>query len=232
MSLSKLTGGLTIDHRRGTLVDWNLCFSADGRSSGRNFRSGTPAFMAPTLLSDERVTRRTLAHDMESFFAVIIWIASLDYDSISRFQNKPLVSILVDGKKARTDIAHAKESWFKIAENFKNSIIDNLEEPYLLDVDFVECLTELRKILYSSNFDENAYLASLRNKVEAKQKENPNPIDPDPMKEDVFRKCMKAIDEYLGDTKGCKEIEDINSLALVSHSQTSESVEEGMDGSG
>ena len=36
---------------------------------------------------------------------------------------------------------------------------------------------------------------------------------------------------YLGETKGIKEIELIDSLASVSHSQTSESVREGEDGS-
>src|SRR5947208_15295507 len=75
---SELTGGLTWE---GTIIDWNLCFNADGTSSGRTFKSGTPAFMAPILLKDEQIPRRTLSLDMESFFAVIIWIATLDKEN-------------------------------------------------------------------------------------------------------------------------------------------------------
>jgi len=52
------------------------------------------------------------------------------------------------------------------------------------------------------------------------------------MKEDLFQKCIKAINKYLGDMKGSKEIEEINSLVLASYSQTSESDREGEDGSG
>src|SRR2546430_16677465 len=83
-----LTGGLTDKDRSGTLIDWNLCFNARGESSNRTFRSGTPAFMAPVLLDDKPIPRRTLAYDMESFFAVIIWIASLDYADEAAFRAK------------------------------------------------------------------------------------------------------------------------------------------------
>jgi hypothetical protein len=74
--------GLTYKDRSGTLIDWNLCFNARGESSNRVFRSGTPAFMAPGLLGDTKIPRRTLSHDMESFFAVIIWIATFTYDAL------------------------------------------------------------------------------------------------------------------------------------------------------
>src|SRR5271155_5956902 len=98
---SELTGGLTYEDRRGILVDWNLCFTADGTSSSRSFRSGTPAFMAQDLLMDERkLPRRTLGHDMESFFAVIIWIASLDFESEKAFLRKPLAELLLDNTKS------------------------------------------------------------------------------------------------------------------------------------
>ena len=209
---SELTGGLTYNDRRGTLVDWNLCFSADGTSS-RNFRSGTPAFMAPVLLANDPIARRNLAHDMESFFAVIIWIASLDYFDEIAFQAKPLASILLDRKKDPMDIAYAKYVWFEQPEEFQMSIIQHLEPVYYDDIDFIKCLITLRRILYSTSYNEEAYLISLRNKSKEKERE-----DPDPMKEDLFRKCMEAIDVYLGDTKGSKEIEHINSLASASHS--------------
>jgi hypothetical protein len=114
-----LTGGLTYKDRRGTLIDWNLCFNARGESSDRAFRSGTPAFMAPILLDDEvHINRRTLGHDMESFFAVIIWIASLNYADEAAFQAKPLAIMMLDKKKTPTEIASIKDSWFKVPENF------------------------------------------------------------------------------------------------------------------
>jgi hypothetical protein len=112
-----LTGGLTHKDRSGTLIDWNLCFNAHGNSSNSAFKSGTPAFMAPVLLDDEKISLRTLGHDMESFFAVIIWIATLNYDDEAAFQVKPL-AIAILAKKTPMDIVYAKDSWFKIPENF------------------------------------------------------------------------------------------------------------------
>jgi len=217
---SKLTGKLTSKDRCGTLIDWNLCFSANGTSSSRAFRSGTPAFMAPILLSDDTIPRRTLAHDMESFFAVIIWIASLDYDDHVAFQAKPLAATLLNRKTDVIHIANAKKVWFQHSKEFYKSIIRHLEEVYYLDSDFVRCLFQLRGILYPpDDFDEEAYLIDGENK--AKEKE-----DPDQMKEGLFRECMQAIDKYLGETKGIDEIKEINSPASASHSQTLESVGE------
>ena len=176
--------------------------------------------MAPVLLSGETIPRRTLAHDMESFFAVIIWIASLDYHDHVAFQAKPLAANLLNRNTEAIHIANAKKVWFQNPGEFHRSIITHLEEVYYLDSDFRKCLIQLRKILYPpDDFDEEAYLIDGENK--AKEKE-----DPDQMKEGLFRECMKAIDTYLGEKRGIKEIEFINSLASASHSQTSESVGE------
>src|SRR5213082_2486920 len=114
-----LTGGLTDKDRSGTLIDWNLCFNVRGESSNRAFRSGTPAFMAPVLLEDKPIPRRTLAHDMESFFTVIIWIATLNYFDEAAFQAKPLAKAMLDKKKTPEDIVYAKESWFKNRKSFR-----------------------------------------------------------------------------------------------------------------
>src|SRR3954454_20843198 len=103
-----LTEGLTYEDWRGTLIDWNLCFNARGESSNRSFRSGTPAFMAPVLLADKQIPRRTLAHDIESFFAVIIWIATLNYADEAALQAKPLASTMLDRKKTPRDIVGIK----------------------------------------------------------------------------------------------------------------------------
>jgi hypothetical protein len=110
-----LTGGLTHEDRCGTIIDWNLCFNANGISSDRPLKSGTPVFMASALLNNKQIPRRTLGHDMESFFAVIIWIASLNYADEAAFLAKPLVSVM------QTPIA--KETLFKIPEYFRMRVV-------------------------------------------------------------------------------------------------------------
>lgn len=163
-------------------------------------------------------------------FSLHSWmVPSLDYDDEIAFQAKPLASVLLNTEKDPMDIVNAKRSWFKDPEEFKKSIIWYFEPDYWYDTDFLICLARLRKILYSTEgYNEVENLINLRNNDKAKEKE-----DPDPMKEDLFRKCMEAIDDYLKDgEKGRKEIEQINSLASASHSQTSEIVGEGEDGSG
>src|SRR3954452_12265063 len=148
-----LTGGLTYKDRSGTLIDWNLCFNARGESSNRTFRSGTPAFMAPVLLDDVKIPRRTLGHDMESFFAVIIWIATLNYDDEAAFQAKPLASILLDQKTTPREISNTKGRWFENPKEFRKLIIGHFEPAYLGDKEFRKCLVKLRKILYKLEDD-------------------------------------------------------------------------------
>jgi len=195
---SELTGSLTCEDRRGTVVDWNLCFNADGTASSRTFKSGTPAFMSPALLGDEHITRRTLAHDMESFFSVIIWIATLDYEDEVAFLAKPLARNLLDKKKSPEDILHAKSCWFEVPKNFELKIIDHFELVYRKDRRFVACLSKLRQILYPGTKDGEAGNA-------------------DPMKEGLFRMCMKEMDDYLQETKGCDEMHWIDSHTLAAH---------------
>src|SRR5271170_5044974 len=125
-----LTKGLTCEDRTGTLIDWNLCFDARGKSSHRAFRSGTPAFMAPVLLDDEQIPRRTLGHDMESFFAAIIWIATLDYADEAAFQAKPLARTMLNRENTPAGIANAKGNWFSYPENFRKRIVNHFEPVY------------------------------------------------------------------------------------------------------
>jgi hypothetical protein len=210
---SVLTGGLTHKDRCGTIIDWNLCFDADGSSSNRAFRSGTPAFMAPVLLDDEQIPRRTLGHDMESFFAVIIWMATLNYDDEAAFQTKPLADILLDQKAAPKHIVNAKDSWFKNPEKFRTRLIDYFEPIYREDKEFLNCLFKLREILYpDKKFDFKAYLYGGLDENDNKVTE-----DADPMKEGLFRQCMKEIDDYLHETKGCYEMQWIDSNSLAKH---------------
>ena len=212
-----LTGGLTYKDRSGTLIDWNLCFNARGESTNRAFKSGTAAFMAPILLKDHQITRRTLGHDMESFFAVIIWMASLKFADKADFLAKPLTIATLDRKKTPTDIVNAKGNWFGHSKEFQESIIDYFEPPYLEDIGFLECLFELREILYpDEKYDFRAYLSRRLNKNDNKVTE-----DADPMQEGLFRQCMKKIDDYLDETKGCDEIGGIDSNAPVRHTPES-----------
>ena len=215
-----LTGGLTYEDRRGTIIDWNLCFNADGASSNRAFRSGTPAFMASVLLDDEQIPRRTLGHDMESFFAVIIWIATLNYADEAAFQAKPLASTMLE-KKTPRDIVRVKDSLFKIPENFRKQIINHFEPVYREDVRFLKYLLKLRRILYSPpDLNDDVVLKSYKggglDKNDKKETE-----DVDPMKEGLFRMCMKEMDEYLYETKGCHEMQWIDSQALTRHTPES-----------
>ena len=206
-----LTGGLTYEDRSGTLIDWNLCFNARGESSNRVFRSGTPAFMAPVLLEDEPIPRRTLGHDMESFFAVIIWIATLNYDDEALFQLKPLAYTMLNKKKDPADIVNAKGRWFDNLKYFRRRIIDFFEPVYRENKEFLTCLFKLREILYpDEKLDFKAYLDDDLDKNDKKVTE-----DADPMQEGLFRQCMKEIDDYLGETKGCEEMGWIDSNSLA-----------------
>jgi hypothetical protein len=221
-----LTEGLTYKDRSGTLIDWNLCFNACGESSNRAFRSGTPAFMAPVLLKDKQISRRTLSHDMESFFAVIIWIATFNYDDEAAFQAKPLADILLDQKTAPKHIVHAKNSWFKDPENFREQIIDYFETFYRQDKEFLKCLIKLRKILYTVRLEDDLDLDDDLDKNDNEEME-----DTDPMKEGLFRQCMKEIDDYLHDTKGCSEMQLIDSKR-TNTTYSGESVVGGSSGGG
>jgi hypothetical protein len=167
--------------------------------------------MAPVLLDDEQIPRRTLGHDMESFFAVIIWIATLDYDDEAVFLAKPLAMTVLDKKKTPMDIVHAKAYWFNHPEKFYESITEHFDQPYREDEGFVDCLFNLREILYPvEKFDLKARRHGGLDKNDNKVTE-----DADPMKEGLFRQCMKEIDDYLDETKGYDEMGwiDLNSLA-------------------
>ena len=157
--------------------------------------------MAPILLEDEPIARRTLGHDMESFFAVIIWMATWDYQSEAAFRAKPLATTLLEEKVRPVDIVNAKGSWFYKTKNFRRKIILHFTPYYRQDDEFVVCLNKLRRILYpSDDSDEDGN--------DSKERESA-----DPMREDLFQMCMKEIDDYLHETKGVDEMQWIDSRA-------------------
>jgi hypothetical protein len=57
---------------------------------------------------------------MESFFAVIIWIATFDYENEHAFLAIPLAAILLDKKK---DIVQINENWSQSQKSFRKGII-------------------------------------------------------------------------------------------------------------
>ena len=96
-----------------------------------------------------------------------------------------------------------KEIWFKTVPSFRENIIDHFEPPYSQDIEFLRCLFMLREILYpTTTSDFEAYLTKDYEKEEMED-----------AKEDLFWKCMKEIDSYLRETKGCDEMQQINSQA-------------------
>ena len=149
---------------------------------------------------------------MESFFAVILWIATLDYHNEATFQDKPLAKMMLD-KKDPMDIVNAKNSWFKSSGEFLRSIVDHFQPPYLGDVRFLTYLDRLREILYLDKKIALSEHLSLRSRGLDENDNN----ETDPMKEDLFRQCMKEIDDYLNETKGCNEMQWIDSHALAPH---------------
>ena len=149
---------------------------------------------------------------MESFFAVIIWMATLNYDDEAAFQTKPLADILLDQRTAPKHIIYAKRSWFENPEGFWKSIVEYFEPVYREDIGFLKCLFKLREILYpEKKYDMDAFLYG------SLDKNDKETGDADLMKEDLFRKCMKEIDDYLHETKGCSEMQLIDSNALAQH---------------
>jgi hypothetical protein len=170
--------------------------------------------MAPVLLDDEQIPRRTLGHDMESFFTVIIWIATLNYADEAAFQAKPLAHLMLD-RTTLSDIMHAKGSWFKIPENFRMRILNHFELVYREDMGFLKCLIRLRRILYSPPDLTDDDVLNLYTGRRLHKNDNEETEEPDPMKEGLFRMCMKEMDEYLHETKGCDVMQWIDSQALT-----------------
>jgi hypothetical protein len=70
---------------------------------------------------------------------------------------------------------------------------------------FISCLSKLRQILYDDGYDSEETGSA------------------DLMKEDLFRMCMKEIDDYLNEKKGVDEMQWIDSQAQVSHIRLGES---------
>jgi hypothetical protein len=154
---------------------------------------------------------------MESFFAVIIWIATLNYADEAAFQAKPLASTMLDKKKTPRDIVGIKDGWFKVPENFRKRILNHFEPIHREDMEFRKCLIKLRRILYPVTEEDDDLELNANMNGGLDKNDNKETGDTDPMKEGLFRQCMKEIDDYLHETKGCYEMQWIDSNALAQH---------------
>src|SRR5271154_5353219 len=132
------------------------------------------------------------------------------------FRAKPLADILLDEKAAPKHIANAKDKWFKNTESFRNLIINHFEPLYRQDKEFRKCIIKLRKILYPVRLEDDLDLDD-----DLDKNDNEEMVDVDPMKEDLFRQCMKEIDDYLHEANGCDEMQLIDSSALAQHTPES-----------
>jgi hypothetical protein len=176
--------------------------------------------MAPVLLEDKPIPRRTLAHDMESFFAVIIWMATLNYVDEAAFQAKPLAAVMLP-KKTPMDIVNYKENWFNNPVSFQKWITNHFEPAYRTEQKFRICLIKLLKILYPVRLEDNLGLDDLNldDDLDQNDDKNDNKVtkDADPMKEGLFRQCMKEIDDYLDEKRGCEEMDWIDRNSPAQH---------------
>lgn len=177
---STLTGDSKPSDYWGSIVDWNLCFHADGTASNWVLKSGTPMFIPLSLLQDELVPRRTLGHDMEGFFAVIIWVAS--FTTGEAYTVKPLVQGLIRRKSSPIDYFFAKDSLFGRKHTFKTLIIKHFEPRFAENRGFVACVCGLREMLYPAS-----------GRVCAEE---------DMIEQGLFKRCMGLLDGFLGETKG------------------------------
>jgi hypothetical protein len=91
------------------------------------------------------------------------------------------------------------------SRGLQESITDHFEPLYRYDKGFRKCLTKLRKTLYQTSQVDDPDLED-----DLDQNDNKVTEGADPIKEGLFRQCMKDIDDYLGETKGCDEMEQID----------------------
>lgn len=186
-STTELTGPLSDTNRpKGTIIDWNLSYKASGLSTSRQVRSGTPAFMALSLLDpDVNVQQRTLKHDLESFFAVILYM-TLSHKN-AKWQ-KSTFARAFDMSKDFEDIYTIKSSMLLVNFQFKKACLNYIDTQILGGGDIKMLLEDMRSLLYSDYGDE----------------------DMTGSYEELFRDIIDIIDRYLHDDHGRRRLEAID----------------------
>lgn len=178
---------------KGTIIDWNFSYPASGLPTSRHVRSGTPAFMALELLNaKDNVRQRTLRHDLESFFAVVLFMAM-------SHENPDWTSSWFAGAfrsdKSWNDIYILKTAMFKTGSTgFQEWCLDDRKSDFPSGQKFKQLLEDMRTSLYSDHSESSS-------------------DDEDNTKycEALFLRIMGIIDKYLGNEHGrtsLKEIDD------------------------
>ena len=167
--------------------------------------------MSPILLNNAEINRRHLGHDMESFFAVIIWMASFEYDDEAAFMAKPLARGLLEGGVHFHHIAGIKKGWFHTPD-FSTELVAHFTPAYRENTGFVELTFSLLDILYPPR-------PSRRNREVGGGEVGAG----DEAKEGLFRRCMKEMDDFLGEARGIQEMTWIDSNSLRQDTYVSDS---------
>lgn len=127
--------------------------------------------MAPCLLTGSLPSRRNLAHDLESLFAVTIWLASYEHNDELAFREKPLAQKLLS-KANPDDLGNQKLIWFSNAKKFKKSIINYMVPIFRKNKRFCALLLALRAVLYPVNLStDEEILAEMSSSGEEKEHE-------------------------------------------------------------
>ena len=185
ISTTQLTG-LSSDPccpRKGTIIDWNLSYKASGLPTTRQFRSGTPAFMAVDLLDpNTNVQQRTLKHDLESFFAVILYM-TLSHDNPKWHQSS--FARAFDTSKDFQDIYFIKATILYRKAQFKKDCLDRISTQLPGGSAMKMLLEDMRSMLYPEHAEGSSG-------------------------EGLFREMMDIVDRYLGDDYGRKSLLEID----------------------
>ncbi|OCL09557.1 hypothetical protein AOQ84DRAFT_375730 [Glonium stellatum] len=177
---SALTGGITSEDRAGSLIDWNLAIDANGMTNSHP-TGGTPGYTSPWFHSLGTITCRRLAHDMDSFFLVLLQSISVVPNEL-RAEHCPAMKFL----KAVADLHLGPEQ--SIPQSLWTSLEAFMARKFAEDIKFLICMKKLGNVLCTGRrIDETVEEDRIR-----------------------FRECMKVFDSYFGDYKGeteCKNLE-------------------------
>lgn len=183
---TRLTGRLTWEHRKGTLIDWNYSYPATGTFTSRFFRSGTPQFMAFELLDQYQDPQtRTVRHDLESFFAVALYMATKHRNDA--WVGTPLQKAITEPE---TNDGISDRRWKLVSNNgfFQDRVLHRLSPQLKGDKEFGNLLTGIRNALYPPNY----------------------PVDPQTAPDELFKLVVLLIDRYCQDTEGEQSLAEID----------------------
>ncbi|KAM0798194.1 hypothetical protein BDR22DRAFT_974686 [Usnea florida] len=193
-----LTAQSEIRPRKGTIIDWNLSYPASEFPTSS--RSGTPVFMALDLLylpndKDDDVTKiRTLRHDLESFFHVMLYMAMIYKNPL---WSKCHFAGAFNDKETWRDIHNCKYAMLSTDKNFQRFYLKQLPaDDFPGGSKFQELLQDIRRSIYDDDEE---------------QKTSSDNKDYIINCEALFRRIMKLIDQHIGeDGIGCLDLKEID----------------------